>query len=127
MDDVCEKLSWSETAPREARGLLAAYLAGPDSDGLLRDAQLLVSELVTNALCHAGGPIELRASCTDEVVRVEVRDTSSVMPLLRAPNGGGRGLHIVAAIATRWGASRDDRGGKVTWFELARPRSGGDL
>jgi anti-sigma regulatory factor (Ser/Thr protein kinase) len=120
--ELCEELSWSDRAPRQARRLLAAFLAEIGWHRVVPEAVLLASELVTNALCHASGPLELRASCANGVLCVEVRDSSSVLPTLHEPNGGGRGLHIVAEVASRWGSRRDDRG-KVTWFELHRAPS----
>lgn len=87
----------------------------------LEDAVLLVSELVTNALLHAGTDVEIRLD-TDEVrVRVEVHDGDSRHPAPRVaePYGThGRGLLLVERVANDWGIDRADPG-KSVWFELA--------
>jgi anti-sigma regulatory factor (Ser/Thr protein kinase) len=99
------------------------------SEPRLRDAQLLVSELVTNALVHSGAttdePVRIEVLATDQVIRVEVSDSgdgfdraSPDPPTTGAPHGFG--LHIVRALATRWGVDRGDL--TTVWFELDRPR-----
>ncbi len=103
-----------------ARLAVAMFLGDLGWDALIPVAALLVSELVTNSFCHASSPIGLRASAVGETLRVEVHDASPLLARLREPNGGGRGLHIVDAMATRWGSSPTDGVGKVTWFELRR-------
>ncbi|MES4900704.1 MULTISPECIES: ATP-binding protein [unclassified Streptomyces] len=90
---------------------------------------LLVSELVTNALRHASGPIGVRMyarrerAARDPVLLVEVSDPLADPPRERvaAPEDeSGRGLQLVAHSALRWGA-RSNAGGKTVWFELALP------
>ncbi|MER6140825.1 ATP-binding protein [Streptomyces sparsogenes] len=90
---------------------------------------LLVSELVTNALRHASGPIGVRMyarrerAAAEPVLLVEVSDPLADPPRERvtAPEDeGGRGLQLVARSALRWGARRDGAG-KTVWFELALP------
>ena len=82
---------------------------------------LLVSELVTNALLHGRPPLELRLSAAGARVRVEVQDAagdhlpSLMFPPLDATHG--RGIRIVATLASRWGSS-PAAGGKVVWFEV---------
>lgn len=91
------------------------------------DAELMVSELVGNAIVHAGTEIVVTVRCTSDRTVVEVHDGSPVMPAVRRPEPmrpGGHGLRIVEALALRWGAEpcRDD--GKTVWFELtASPRA----
>ncbi|CAM5700021.1 hypothetical protein SHIRM173S_07918 [Streptomyces hirsutus] len=91
-------------------------------------AALLVSELVTNALRHATGPIEqyrlVRPRPQDGVLRVEVSDTLPDPPRARAArpeDESGRGLRPLACAARRWGTRPADPG-KTVWFELAVPR-----
>ena len=87
-------------------------------------AELLVSELVTNAMRHASGPVELTVLLLDEVVTFSVRDAEAPLPRLRRAadsDEGGRGLHLVSLLTTRWG-SRPTETGKVVWCELPRPR-----
>jgi anti-sigma regulatory factor (Ser/Thr protein kinase) len=88
-------------------------------------AELLVSELVTNALRYAVAPVELTVLLLDEVVTLAVTDGASPLPRLRRVGDGdegGRGLQLVARLAGRWGA-RPEAAGKVVWCELPLPRS----
>jgi anti-sigma regulatory factor (Ser/Thr protein kinase) len=87
-------------------------------------AALLVSELFSKSLRHSGSvaPGETVAvKMADDVIRVEVTDRSGPEP---RPAGSdaedGRGLHLVARLAARWGWRRRD-GRTVTWFELSHP------
>lgn len=110
-------------APRAARRRVAELLAGvPDLD--LDVVALLVSELVTNVVLHAGSVAHLRVRVVGDHVRVEVADRSPQLPVLRPVRRGavtGRGLHIVDRLADRWGVRAGDVGdGKVVWFELDR-------
>jgi len=89
-------------------------------DGLVADCQLLVSELVTNVVLHAGTDIDLRCFTFSDAARFEVRDGSSVLPGIRRYDIGsatGRGISLVDAIATRWGANPEPPG-KVVWFQI---------
>ncbi|MEO3975966.1 ATP-binding protein [Streptomyces sp. CAU 1734] len=87
---------------------------------------LLVSELVTNSLRYASGPIGVRLAHRDPdggapFLLVEVSDPLPDPPTARtaAPDDeGGRGLQLVAGSARRWGTRRDTQG-KTVWFELA--------
>lgn len=82
---------------------------------------LLVSELVTNALLHGLPPLELRLSADGGRVRVEVFDAAGDHRPVRefaAPDAArGRGMEIVAALASRWG-SASAPAGKLVWFEV---------
>ena len=89
--------------------------------GVVDDAELLVSELVTNAVVHAQTSLEVSVHVGKTAVRVEVKDDSDALPIARLPRDeamGGRGLHLVEAIARSWGIERRELG-KVVWFELA--------
>ncbi|HTW21528.1 MAG TPA: ATP-binding protein [Mycobacteriales bacterium] len=86
-------------------------------------AELVVSELVTNAVMHAGTPITVRVERWGAGARVEVADGSHSMPGLRAvsvASSSGRGLTLVEHFATAWGADRTDDG-KVVWFLVGDP------
>jgi anti-sigma regulatory factor (Ser/Thr protein kinase) len=88
-------------------------------------AELLSSELVTNAVLHARSSIELEAARTASALRVDVRDVGrgQVQPKAQpAPTEaeGGRGLSIVASLAQSWGVE-ESSGGKSVWFTLAAP------
>jgi anti-sigma regulatory factor (Ser/Thr protein kinase) len=83
-------------------------------------AELVVSELITNAIRHASGPIRVRL-LLDRGLVVEVSDTSSTAPHLRyaaSTDEGGRGLFLVAQFAERWG-TRYTATGKIIWAEVA--------
>ena len=87
--------------------------------------ELIVSELVTNALRYGGAPIELRL-IRDSTLICEVSDGSSTAPHLRRArvfDEGGRGLLLVAQLAERWG-SRQTATGKTIWAELPLPTGG---
>jgi DNA-binding NarL/FixJ family response regulator len=89
---------------------------------LLADVELLVSELISNAIVHASSTPRLEVRISPESVHVAVYDDDPGLPSPRDPSDerpGGRGLHIVARLATRWGASPDGAG-KVVWFEIDR-------
>lgn len=101
-------------------------LHGAVSETLLRDLQLLVSEVVTNSVRHAGlsqaERIELRITVDERCVRVEVHDAG---PGFAPPEGpktmfeeSGWGLYLVDRLASRWGVTSD--GVTVVWFELDR-------
>ncbi|WHX18865.1 SpoIIE family protein phosphatase [Streptomyces malaysiensis subsp. malaysiensis] len=106
----------------QARRLARRALARWDLDDLTDAVELLVSEVVTNAVRYAERPITLRLLRTD-VLRCEVGDDVPQLPRLRQArpsDEGGRGLYLVNRMARRWGATRLSTG-KVVWFELAMP------
>ncbi|WNE97771.1 SpoIIE family protein phosphatase [Streptomyces luomodiensis] len=85
-------------------------------------AELVLSELITNAIRHATGPIRVQL-IRERALICEVSDTSSTSPHLRyaaTTDEGGRGLFLVARFAERWG-TRYTSDGKVIWAELAIP------
>jgi len=107
----------SRAARRFVRGALAA-----EDDAVITDVELLVSELVTNAIVHASSAPRLEVTVSPASVHIAVHDRDPSMPSIREPGGakpGGRGLRLVDQLASRWGAEpRDD--GKVVWFEIDR-------
>ncbi|WP_127359378.1 SpoIIE family protein phosphatase [Actinacidiphila soli] len=105
-----------------ARALAVRQLAEWGLDNLAMTTELVVSELVTNAIRHATGPIRLRL-IRQSVLICEVSDTSSTSPRLRHPrttDEGGRGLFLVAQLTRRWG-SRHTPTGKLIWAEQDLP------
>ncbi len=112
------------TAARRARFLIGRPLRRWGLADLIPVAELLVSELVTNAVRYAQGPIGLRLVLENGLI-CEVFDDSAALPRLRYPgveDERGRGLQVVSQMAQRWGARRTPSG-KVVWCELALPRS----
>lgn len=104
----------------EARRFLDSVLSAPELVLLNYTATMLVSELVTNAVLHAGTPLEVVVILDADHVRVEVHDESPLLPMRKhysAMSGTGRGLMLVERMASEWGAERTN-GGKVVWFEL---------
>ena len=135
MVDGCRTLATTERleptldAPGEARDWLHGTIAESVPAVVVPDALLLVSELVSNSVLHAGptDAIELAAHLSGDAVRVEVRDdgagfeppSSITCPSPRQFDG--RGLYLVDRLASRWGASVED--GTCVWFELTLTRS----
>lgn len=84
------------------------------------DVELVVSELVANAVEHAGGVRSIALTALNGCVRVEVSDGDPTPPTLRMADPTqprGRGLQLVAAVSQDWGVRPAD-GGKVVWAEL---------
>jgi anti-sigma regulatory factor (Ser/Thr protein kinase) len=120
-------LAVDPASPSVARTFVAGLLRrrGYDRE-LVEDAELMVSELATNAVVHVGEPFTVAVNEVERGVCVSVEDPSSALPVLRAPGSaaeGGRGLRIVEALAADWGALALERGGKAVWF-LASPTVG---
>ncbi|TQK52148.1 serine phosphatase RsbU (regulator of sigma subunit) [Streptomyces sp. SLBN-118] len=108
-----------DSAPSRARRLARRALARWGLEELSDSVELLVSEVVTNAVRYAERPVTLRLLRTD-VLRCEVGDDSPQLPRQRRARDtdeGGRGLFLVNRLARRWGATRLSTG-KVVWFEL---------
>ena len=118
---VTWKLASELTSARRARLLVRRRLKRWGLSELIPTAELLASELVTNAVRYASRPVTLRLLRTD-VLRCEVGDDVPQLPRLRQAkmtDEGGRGLYLVNKLARRWGATRLSTG-KVVWFELNR-------
>lgn len=111
--------------PRAARRFVVTALQewGHDST-LLSDTELVLSELVTNAVIHAGSPVSVSVSPANAGVHLRVHDASPVEPWLRSPapmQPGGRGMHVVDALASRWGVETTTEG-KTVWADLGPDR-----
>ena len=107
-----------------ARRFVARQLSEWGREDLMDTAVLLVSELVTNAVLHAGGPVDLTLRLSGSRLRVEVGDRDPRPPLrvrYSEHSSTGRGLLLVDRAVDRWGVERRPAG-KTVWFEL----SGGD-
>jgi len=119
---VSWNLSAELTSAGRARTLIRQPLRRWGLADLIPSAELLVSELVTNAVRYAQGRIGLRLVLEGGLV-CEVLDDSAALPRLRHPgeeDERGRGLQIVSQMAQRWGARRTLTG-KVVWCELPLP------
>ena len=102
----------------EARALVAEALAEAGFSARVYDAELAVSEIVTNAVLHGRDPITLRVLLVADGVRIQVHDGSPVSPafsMLDQTAVTGRGLLLVSAVADCWGVDPDDSG-KTVWF-----------
>ena len=104
-------------APAAARRALRALPLGAAHDDVL----LLTSELVSNAVVHAGlhagQPIELDVECADAGDRIRVRVRDHGRGFAPGVPGDGHGLRMIAAVTPNWGVEQD--GGTCVWFELA--------
>jgi anti-sigma regulatory factor (Ser/Thr protein kinase) len=125
-------------APSAARKALASLNGDLHliSESRLRDAQLLVTELVANAVRHADGDtVAMAVSATPATFRVEVTNSGSVFEVSElsepsAERAGGWGLRIVDVLAHRWGVApdADAEAGRVrVWFEIDRPQASAPL
>src|SRR3954452_21774403 len=111
-------------APGRARRFLAEELAGPDLQAISEVGQLLVSELVTNAVVHAASAVEVELVREEAGVLVRVRDADTGPLVGRAGGGteldeGGRGFMLVDRLADMWGTEHNG-GRKTVWFHLVR-------
>jgi sigma-B regulation protein RsbU (phosphoserine phosphatase) len=112
----------SVSAARRFAAQAVSELGGPAEATC--EVQLLVSELATNAVVHAGTPMRLSVLGGPQGLRVEVRDDDPTVPAspsaMPSPTAtGGRGILLVDAIADHWGVNRSEKG-KTIWFELDR-------
>jgi len=110
------------TSAGEARMLVSEPLEKWGLASLLPTTQLLVSELVTNAIRYTHGPVTLRL-ILERTLTCEIADTSPALPRMKyaaRDDESGRGLQIVSQLSLRWGARRTP-GGKVVWCEQQLP------
>ncbi len=110
-------------AARSARDFIARHVAEPELTDLRETAVLLVSEVVTNALRHTDGNVDLALWRFQDRVRVEVSDETSRSPVASRAgllDESGRGVPLMDALSDRWGTSPHGDG-KVVWFELDLP------
>ena len=127
--EVRRRLRLHPSSVGHARRLVRDALVAADRSDLSDSAQLLVTELVTNALLHAGTHVELSVSAADAGLLVLVSDGSTQRPKAVDPQtpavDTGRGLLLVEELSSAWGVMASGRG-KTVWFQLdAAP--GGEL
>lgn len=104
-----------------ARSVVIDLLRRNGGESAVDVAGLLTSELVTNAVVHGATTVGLLATLSEHRLRVEASDRSAKAPVVRAAasdDTDGRGLVVVASLATDWGYEMRPTG-KSVWFELA--------
>jgi serine phosphatase RsbU (regulator of sigma subunit)/anti-sigma regulatory factor (Ser/Thr protein kinase)/uncharacterized protein YigA (DUF484 family) len=109
-----------------ARRFVREVLVG-EPTAIVEDAELIVTELVTNAVLHGKSPATLRVRQLPGCIRLEVEDAGRDLPVrMRTSHEAmtGRGLGMVAALGTAWGVDPADSGGKVVWAELTEAPAG---
>ena len=122
-----QRLEPHPSSVSRARRLVTRALGDLGRDELADAAALAVSELVTNALVHAGTPMEVVVTQRETDVVVEVVDDNPRLPFRRhnaEMAGTGRGLHLVEQLTTAWGA-RERPPGKAVWFLMGDEPTGG--
>ncbi|NUH43252.1 SpoIIE family protein phosphatase [Streptomyces samsunensis] len=116
------ELPMDPEAVAEARDLTTRQLSDWGLEEATFTTELIVSELVTNAIRYASGPIGLRLILQDTLI-CEVADSSDTYPHLRQAriyDEGGRGLMLVAQLSERWG-TRPTSSGKIIWADQSLP------
>jgi anti-anti-sigma regulatory factor len=107
--------------PAEARSAVRTFCRMHGLGAVADNAELVITELVANAVVHGSGPVTAQASVRRRYLHLAVGDRSPVLPRLvgpgLAPGGGGRGLIIVDALTVAWGAT-DTPDGKIVWCTL---------
>lgn len=123
MAEATQSFDWSLRGPRLARSFVTEVLQRWDRHDLVDDVAMVVSELATNAVVHAGSDFTVGLWRWDGRIRLEVIDSSSEAPQLQEPGVAAtikHGLYLVDAIALRWGHAVAP-GGKVVWAEIGPP------
>lgn len=104
-----------------ARSAATAALLAWGATALESDAHLVISELATNAIRHAGGPIRLRLAYRAPYLVCAVSDPCRSLPVMTEPDylaESGRGLHLIDALSAAWGWFLLPQGGKIVWATL---------
>ena len=120
---MSERLPADLRSAGEARRIVRHALGGWTDEDRLDDIILCVSELVTNAIVHAGSGPRVLVHVRPAVIRVEISDDSETHPVVRGAGPqetSGRGMSILSAYSDRWGSLRRSGGGKTVWFEVSR-------
>jgi anti-sigma regulatory factor (Ser/Thr protein kinase) len=122
IDEATARFRAGPDAPFAARRFLAGLLGRRPYGERVNphDAQLVISELATNAVIHAGTPFSVGVRCDGSTVRISVQDWSSTQPIVRETNAralSGRGLRLIAMVSRAWGIDYGPDG-KTVWAEL---------
>jgi anti-sigma regulatory factor (Ser/Thr protein kinase) len=130
---TCWTVAGEPAAVAGARRTASGVLRGWGLEAVADETVLMLGELVTNAVQHGNGPIELRLRVDDDAGLLfgEVRDASAVLPTRRRAAPGdedGRGLALITVLAASYGWTRID-GGKAVWFaqSLSAPAAAGPV
>jgi anti-sigma regulatory factor (Ser/Thr protein kinase) len=113
-------LAQSRNAPALARRFVSSTLDTWGVGDTFADVPLVTSELVTNAVRHAGSDVDVSLDLDAHRLRLEVSDCSAQPPVLNdldAARDGGWGMHIVALLASQWGLEARANG-KTVWCEV---------
>ena len=125
-DDVSRLFVPAPVVIADTRGFARHVLHMWGQDQLAADAEVIVSELVTNAMLHARSPFRVSISRTNPSITISVRDACSDPPTRVTGNvlrNGGRGIALVAALSQTWG-SREEADGKTVFAKISgRPRA----
>ncbi|SES35806.1 Anti-sigma regulatory factor (Ser/Thr protein kinase) [Pedococcus cremeus] len=120
-DPAETRLPNDKTAPGSARAFLREAACEVHHAEVLGEAELLVSELVTNAVLHGAPPITLRVECDGTRLRVSVTDRNSDPAYVRdagPEDESGRGIRLVDFISDEWGVEPRLGEGKDVWFTI---------
>ena len=124
------ELSAHAASASRARSFVGRTLVEHRLQSLADDAQLVVSELATNALTHARTPFTVTLAAVAHSLLVEVRDGSPCPPVIDAGtplDTAGRGMAIVAVLTREWGVTAHADGGKTVWAAFDTPQALDDL
>lgn len=116
------RLEAEVTAPRAARDFVARACASEHGEQYSELGQLVISELVSNAVLHSGTAIEIEVRVEPDRLWLRVHDEGDGMPAVVPPqsrNVGGVGLELVSRLASAWGVTPDPLGGKDVWCVLS--------
>ena len=120
------RLPCNASSPRRARHEILRFLDSFGYSDRADDIELVVSELVTNAVLHAGSEVEVKVGADLEHLQIEVSDFGPGLPLrqdITPEDDYGRGLNILQAVAESWGTTAEsDR--TTVWCKLSREPSG---
>ncbi|MGZ4428138.1 MAG: ATP-binding protein [Nocardioidaceae bacterium] len=116
--------TWAAEPPHvaRARAFVATHLTLHGLAEFVPDAQLVVSELATNAIRHTGTPFTVTLERSDHTVRLQVSDLSPELPRMSGRSHlqtSGLGLHVVHDLSSAWGVTSDPQGGKSVWALFA--------
>jgi anti-sigma regulatory factor (Ser/Thr protein kinase) len=116
------RLPNSARAPATARAFLRRAACSTHQTHVFDEAELLVSELATNAVLHGAPPITVRVECDgSDGLRVSVTDGNPQPPIAQEAgrdSASGRGIRLVDAISDHWGVHPRPGEGKEVWFQL---------